>query len=99
MAEAALSSCASVFSIGLRPRGVYVEARNGLLARKLHNEGTRGRKEARKIARRCPRKLPDGFFVHLRLFLFQRKSKKLLVDLLLPFYMLLMQALEQDFSI
>ncbi len=97
MAEAALSSCASVFSIGLRPRGVYVEARNGFLTRKLDNEGTLGCKEARKIGRRRPRKLPYGFFVHLRLFLFQRESKKLLVDLVVAFYTLLMQALEQDF--
>jgi hypothetical protein len=65
-----------------------------LLARKLDNEGTRGCKEARKIGRRRPRKLPDGFFVHLRLFLFQSESKKLLVDLAIPFYTLLMQALE-----
>ena len=99
MAGAALSSCASVFSIGLRPRGVYVEARNGLLARKLDNEGTLGCKETRKIVRRRPRKLPDGFFVHLRLFLFQTESKKLLVDLVVPFYTLLIQALVQDFYI
>ena len=55
------------------------------------------REEARKIGRRRPRKLPYGFFVHLRLFLFQRESKKLLVDLVVAFYTLLMQALEQDF--
>jgi len=92
MAEAALSSCASVFSIGLRPRGVYVEARNGWLARKLDNEATLGCKEAHKIGRRRPRKLPDAFFVHLRLFLFQRELKKLLLDLVGPFDTRLMQA-------
>ena len=50
MAEAASNSCASGFCLGLRPRGVYVEARNGFLTRKLDNEGTLGCKEARKIA-------------------------------------------------
>jgi hypothetical protein len=57
MAEAASNSCASGFSIGLRPRGGSVEIKNGLLARKPDDQGTLGWKEAK----RSEEGVPEGF--------------------------------------